>query len=100
MDDYALISILFFITISFLIPFCLDTKREKKVKAALISRRKLLNTALPYPNSQTAFAEAELPMPELKHGCGYASFLLVFYEKLIWPSALSQLRQYFKAFSF
>jgi len=36
MDDYALTYTLFFITISFLIPFCLDTKREKKVKAVLI----------------------------------------------------------------
>jgi hypothetical protein len=62
MADYALICILVFITNSFLIPFCLDTKREKKVKAVLISLRKLRNTALPYPNSQTAFAEAELPM--------------------------------------
>jgi hypothetical protein len=42
------------VQVKFSIPFCLDTKREKKVKAVLNSSRKLRKAQLPYPNSQTA----------------------------------------------
>ena len=45
-------------------------QKGQKIKAAILFLETLETAPAPYPNSETAFAEAQLPMPVLRHGCG------------------------------
>jgi len=63
--------------------FCLHTKRNKKVKAAILFLETLVTAPAPYPNSQTPLAEAQLPMAELRQGCGGLALVPEFLQNKI-----------------
>jgi len=53
---------------AYLLSFCLNTKRNKKVKAVIRFLETHETAPARNPNSQTPFAEAQLPMAELRQG--------------------------------
>ncbi len=79
----------------FHLPFALMQK-EQKIRAVILFLETLENTSAPYPNSRTVLTEAELPIPELKHGCGGLPLISEFLINKI--KAESWLTTSFKAF--
>jgi hypothetical protein len=80
--------------------FCLDTKRNKKVKAVHPSLENYTSFHYLYPNSQTPFTDSfsKNPMAGLKQGFGYVPFRLFSYamdvrpKKGSWPDRFAILK--------
>ncbi len=74
--------------IGFYFPFVLHRRRqayggrwiqkEQKIRAVILFLETLENATAPYPNSETAFAKAQLSMPDLCKGAVDFRLLLSF----------------------